>query len=519
LKTVRKPLVLVIMDGWGLSPRVEGNAIVRADTPNMDRYLAGYPHCTLVCSGEAVGLPEGQMGNSEVGHLNIGAGRVVYQEFTRINRAIRDKSFFENEVLLESVKYVKKHDSALHLMGLLSDGGVHSHINHLFALLDLAARENLNKVFVHAFLDGRDVPPANAKEYFTLLEAKLDELGFGAVATVMGRYYAMDRDRRWERVEQAYNAMVFGEGFQADTPFEAVDLGYGRGETDEFIQPTVITREGGKPVARVSDGDAIIFYNFRPDRARELTRAFIDEDFNGFVRRDGCPRVHFTCMTLYDKTIEAPVAFKPQTLDNTLGQVLSDNGIVQLRLAETEKYAHVTFFFNGGVEAPNPGEERILIPSPKVATYDLKPEMSAVEVTDTFLEQLDTGKFGVIIMNYANADMVGHTGVMDAAVSAVETVDRCLGRVVRAVLDKDGTVLITADHGNADEMIDEKGEVFTAHTTNPVPFLLIRRNVTGVFLRNGSLEDIAPTMLELLDIPKPREMTGKSLIQNASTIK
>ncbi|OPX89723.1 2,3-bisphosphoglycerate-independent phosphoglycerate mutase [Pelotomaculum sp. PtaB.Bin117] len=519
MKTNKKPLVLVIMDGWGLSSRVEGNAIARANTPNVDSCLANYPHCALVCSGEEVGLPEGQMGNSEVGHLNIGAGRVVYQEFTRINRAVRDKSFFENKILLESVKHVKKNGSALHLMGLLSDGGVHSHINHLFALLELAARENLNQVFVHAFLDGRDVPPANAKEYFTLLEAKFVELGFGAVATVMGRYYAMDRDRRWERVEQAYNAMVCGDGIQANSPFDAVDLGYGRGETDEFIRPTVIAREGGKLVAGVSDGDAIIFYNFRPDRARELTRAFIDEDFDGFARRDGYPKVHFTCMTLYDKTIKAPVAFEPQRLGNTLGQVFSDNGIVQLRLAETEKYAHVTFFFNGGVEAPNPGEERILIPSPKVATYDLKPEMSAVEVTDTFLEQLNTGKFDVIIMNYANADMVGHTGVMDAAVSAVETVDRCLGRVIPAVLEKNGTVLITADHGNADEMIDENGEVFTAHTTNPVPFLMIRRDATGVFLRDGSLEDIAPTMLELLNIPKPREMTGKSLMQNASTIK
>jgi len=507
------------MDGWGVGSRVEGNAIARANTPNMDSCLAGYPHCTLVCSGEAVGLPEGQMGNSEVGHLNIGAGRVVYQEFTRINRAVRDKSFFENEVLRESVKHVKEHGAALHLIGLLSDGGVHSHINHLLALLELAARENLRKVFVHAFLDGRDVPPANAKEYFTLLKAKLDELGFGAVATVTGRYYAMDRDRRWERVEQAYNAMVSGAGFRAETPFEAVDLGYGRGETDEFIRPTVITREDGRPVAGVSDGDAVIFYNFRPDRARELTRAFVDEDFDGFIRRGGCPKVHFTCMTLYDKTIAAPVAYKPQTLDNTLGQVLSDNGIVQLRLAETEKYAHVTFFFNGGVEAPNPGEERILIPSPQVATYDLKPEMSAIEVTDTFLKQLSTDKFGVIIMNYANADMVGHTGVMAAAVGAVETVDRCLGRVIPAVLEKNVTVLITADHGNADEMIDENGEVFTAHTTNPVPFLMIRRDAAGVSLRNGSLEDIAPTMLELLDIPKPREMTGRSLIQSASTIK
>ncbi|OPY55743.1 MAG: 2,3-bisphosphoglycerate-independent phosphoglycerate mutase [Pelotomaculum sp. PtaU1.Bin035] len=519
MNAVRKPLVLVVLDGWGLSSRVEGNAIAQANIPNMESYLDRYPNCTLVCSGEEVGLPEGQMGNSEVGHLNIGAGRVVYQEFTRINRAIKDGSFFRNEVLLEAVNNSKEHNSSLHLIGLLSDGGVHSHINHLFALLDLAARENLSRVFVHAFLDGRDVPPANAKEYFDLLECKLNMLGFGEVATVMGRYYAMDRDSRWDRVEQAYEVMVLGEGYQADTPFEAVNLGYSRQETDEFIRPTVVRRGNSGPVARISDGDSVVFYNFRPDRARELTRSFVDENFNGFVRRYGRPKVHFTCMTQYDKIIEAPIAFRPQILHKTLGQVLSNNGISQLRLAETEKYAHVTFFFNGGVESPNQSEERILIPSPKVATYDQKPEMSAVEVTDTFLEQLESGRFGVIIMNYANADMVGHTGDMAAAVSAVETVDQCLGRVVRAILKIDGTALITADHGNADEMLDEEGNVFTAHTTNPVPFIMIRRDVTGIVLRDGSLEDIAPTMLQLLNIPKPEEMTGESLIQNGITIK
>lgn len=507
-----KPLVLVIMDGWGLGVETVSNAIACADTPNMDSYLAGYPHCALVCSGEAVGLPEGQMGNSEVGHLNIGAGRVVYQEFTRINRAIRDKDFFTNKALLESVEYVKKRGSALHLFGLLSDGGVHSHIEHLFALLELAARENLDRVFVHAFLDGRDVPPANAKEYLARLEAKMDALGCGAVATVAGRYYAMDRDQRWERVEQAYNAIVFGKGLSAGSSIEAVELGYARNETDEFIRPTVIMRQSGEPVAHIADGDAVIFYNFRPDRARELTRVFTDK-FDGFVRSHEHPRVKFTCMTLYDKTIKVPVAFTPQSLENTLGQVLSRQGITQLRIAETEKYAHVTFFFNGGVEAPNPDEERILIPSSKVATYDLQPEMSAEQVTDMFLEQLAADKFGVIIMNYANVDMVGHTGVMEAAVKAVNTVDHCLGRVVPAVLAKDGVVLITADHGNADEMIDEKGEVLTAHTTNPVPFLLLRRDVQGVSLRDGSLQDIAPTMLKLLGIPIPREMTGKSLIR------
>ncbi|MDD3654791.1 MAG: 2,3-bisphosphoglycerate-independent phosphoglycerate mutase [Desulfotomaculaceae bacterium] len=509
-----KPLVLVIMDGWGHSDRSEGNAVAQAITPNINKYLSRYPHCTLVCSGEEVGLPEGQMGNSEVGHLNIGAGRVVYQELTKINRAVRDGSFFTNETLLKAVDRAKKQNTALHLMGLFSDGGVHSHINHLFALLDLAARENLSRVFIHAFLDGRDVPPANAKEYFTLLEQKLNKLGFGAVATVMGRYYAMDRDRRWERVEQAYRAMVLGEGFQADSALEAVDQGYGRKETDEFIQPTVLKQDSGEPVAKISNGDSIIFFNFRPDRARELTRAFVDNEFSGFNRPADRPEVSFTCMTLYDKTIAAPVAFQPQTLNNSLGQMLGASGITQLRLAETEKYAHVTFFFNGGVELPNPGEERILIPSPKVATYDLKPEMSAWEVTDTFLEQLALNKYRVIIMNYANADMVGHTGVMTAAVQAVETVDSCLGRVVPAVLQAGGTVLITADHGNAEEMLDEQGEIYTAHTTNPVPFIMICHAIKGINLRNGSLEDIAPTILQLLHIPKPKEMTGNSLIEN-----
>lgn len=518
LNESEKPLVLVIMDGWGLSARSEGNAVARARTPNIDNYLSRYPHCTLFCSGEKVGLPEGQMGNSEVGHLNIGAGRVVYQELTRINRAVRDGSFFKNETLLKAVGQAKKRNTALHLIGLLSDGGVHSHINHLFALLDLAARKNLSRVFIHAFLDGRDVPPANAKEYFKLLEQKLNKLGLGAVATVMGRYYAMDRDRRWERVEQAYRAMVLGEGFRADSAFDAIAQGYSRKETDEFIQPTVLRRDHDEPVVKISNGDSIIFFNFRPDRARELTRAFVDVEFSGFSRPADRPEVSFTCMTLYDKTIEAPVAFQPQSLNNTLGQVLGANGIDQLRLAETEKYAHVTFFFNGGVEAPNQGEERILVPSPKVATYDQKPEMSALEVTDIFLEQLALNKFQVIIMNYANADMVGHTGDMAAAVLAVETVDRCLGQVVPAVLQAGGTVLITADHGNAEEMIDEQGEIFTAHTTNLVPFMMINA-MEGVALRDGSLEDIAPTMLQLLHIPKPKEMTGNSLIENDSRIK
>lgn len=506
------PLVLIVLDGWGLNPHAEGNAIAQANTPNMKSFVAGYPHSRLVSCGEAVGLPEGQMGNSEVGHLNIGAGRVVYQELTRITRDIRVGDFYKNEVLLNAVDYAKRNNAALHLIGLLSDGGVHSHISHLFALLDLAARENLRNVFVHAFLDGRDVPPVNAKEYFEPLRKKLAEMGFGAVATVMGRYYAMDRDQHWERIERAYNAMTFGEGIYAPDPMEAVDLGYSRGENDEFIQPTVIVRETGEPVAKISSNDAVVFFNFRPDRAREITRAFVDKEFSGFARRTGHPVVQFTCMTQYDVTIEAPAAFTPQTLHNTLGEVLSKNGISQLRLAETEKYAHVTFFFNGGVEKPNPGEERVLIPSPRVATYDQKPEMSAFEVTETFLKQLASGKFQVIIMNYANADMVGHTGDISAAKRAVEAVDSCLGRLVHAVLERGGTALITADHGNADQMKDACGLTCTSHSTNPVPFILIRGDTGGVALRNGSLQDIAPTVLELLGLPKPAEMTGESLI-------
>ena len=510
----KKPLVLVIMDGWGLNPQESGNAIAKAATPNMDSFAAKYPNTTLACSGEDVGLPDGQMGNSEVGHLNIGAGRRVYQEFTRISLAVRDKSIFQNKIITEAVDYVKKQGSALHLLGLLSDGGVHSHIDHLFALLELAAKEKLPRVYVHAFLDGRDVPPANAKEYFASLGAKTAELNCGEVASVMGRYYAMDRDKRWERVEKAYNAMVLGTGFYAANAMEAVDNGYSRGETDEFIQPTVITGPDGKPVARISQGDAVICFNFRPDRAREITRALVDKDFNGFTRGEGYPRVDYTCLTMYDATIEAKVAFPPQTIDDTLGQILGREGITQLRLAETEKYAHVTFFFNGGVEEPNPGEERILIPSPKVATYDLKPEMSAPEVTEVLLEQIEADKFGVIIVNYANTDMVGHTGVMDAAIKAANTVDGCLGRVSRAVLGKGGTLLITADHGNAEVMVGPDGKIHTAHTTNLVPFLLLRPDVRGMSLRSGSLQDIAPTILNLLGITKPEVMTGESLIAN-----
>ena len=511
MKIKHIPLVLIILDGWGLSPKVEGNAIAQARKQNMDFFLKNYPHTILSTSGEDVGLPAGQMGNSEVGHLNIGAGRIVYQEFTRVTRAVKEGSFFVNDKLLAAIDHVKKHDSALHLMGLLSDGGVHSHISHLFALLELARCHKLKNIYVHCFLDGRDVPPANALEYIRELKNKLAGLGAGKIATVMGRYYAMDRDHRWERTKRAYDAIVGGKGFPAGSAEEAIRESYQRRETDEFVQPTVIIDKDGEPVARVKDNDAVIFYNFRPDRARQLTRAFVDKEFLGFTRPLNHPRVHFTCLTLYDKTIRTPVAFPPHDLKNTLGEVLSVHGLKQLRLAETEKYAHVTFFFNGGVETPYPGEERLLVPSPQVATYDHKPEMSAPEVTEAFLERFASQKYQVIIMNYANADMVGHTGNLGAAVKAIEVVDQCLGKAAGAVLAKGGIVLITADHGNADEMLDEHGNTHTAHTTNPAPFILINQDLNSTHLQSGRLEDIAPTILSILGLPQPPEMTGKLL--------
>lgn len=513
MNNVKKPLALIVLDGWGLSKEVNGNAIAQANTPNIKKYLANYPNTTLACSGETVGLPEGQMGNSEVGHLNIGAGRVVYQDLTRITKSIKDGDFFENPEFLKAVQNVKEKNSALHLMGLLSDGGVHSHIRHLFALLKLAADQGLKKVFYHAILDGRDVPPSSAKAYMRALQAKMTELGVGQVATVSGRYYAMDRDRRWERIEPAYRAMVYAEGQQANSALEAIDVAYERGETDEFVKPTIVTDDNKQPLAKVAEGDSLIFINFRPDRARQITRAFVDEDFTGFDRGSARPKVHFVCMTVYDKTIEVPVAFPPKRLENTLGEWLSKQGLKQLRLAETEKYAHVTFFFNGGVEQPNPNEERVLIPSPKVATYDLKPEMSAFEVTDAFIDNLNKGIFDVIITNFANPDMVGHTGDLEATKIAIETVDQCIGKVITAMLEKGGTVLVTADHGNAEKMKDEKGGPFTAHTTDPVPFVLVGEQYKGAKLRDdGSLQDIAPTMLDILGLAKPSEMTGESLL-------
>jgi len=510
-----KPLVLVILDGWGISRAKNGNAIAQASTPQFDSLLKEYPSTILKACGEAVGLPERQMGNSEVGHLNIGAGRVVYQEFTRISKAIGDGDFFENEVLLDAIRSAKKKCKALHLMGLLSDGGVHSHIDHLFALLDLAGKEGLTRVYVHAFLDGRDVPPDNAMVYIKQLENKFKELKFGQVATVMGRYYAMDRDNRWERTGRAYRAMVAGEGVMTPSAAAAVHQSYEKRETDEFVQPTVIVNGRGKPLAPIEHEDSVIFYNFRADRARQITRAFVDREFKHFERPKGFLNPHFVCMTQYDKDIDVPVAFPPQNLVNTLGDVLAKHGVRQLRIAETEKYAHVTFFFNGGVEEPNEGEDRILVPSPKVPTYNLKPEMSAFEVTEKVIEAISGGSYDVIVVNFANPDMVGHTGIIEAAVKAVEAVDQCLGRIAGAVKERKGIMLVTADHGNAEVMLEVGGEPHTAHTNSDVPFILVsdERALKEKKLRKGgALKDIAPTILSLLNIPKPREMTGESLI-------
>ncbi len=505
--------MLLILDGWGLNEVIRGNAIARARTPNMDYYWHTYPATTLGAAGESVGLPEGQMGNSEVGHLNLGAGRIVYQDLTRINKAIQEGSFFKNQVLLEAMGTARQNNGSLHLLGLLSDGGVHSHLKQLYALLELAAQNHLQKVYVHGFLDGRDVAPANASKYIRALEEKMNIVGVGQIATIMGRYYAMDRDQRWERVELAYRALVYGQGEKAPSPLEALEKSYQRGETDEFVRPAVIVDQAGAPRARIKSGDAVIFYNFRPDRARQLTRAFVDEDFTRFGRGPGRPQVHFTCMARYDETIAAPVAFPPLELKNTLGEIIANLGLKQLRIAETEKYAHVTFFFSGGKETPYAGEERRLIPSPQVPTYDLQPEMSARQVTAAVLEELEKG-YHLIVLNYANPDMVGHTGIMKAAVQAVEVVDECMGRVVSGVLGAGGAVLITADHGNAEQMMDlETGKPFTAHTTNPVPLILVSPTGKGLGLKGGGrLADIAPTILELLGIEPPGEMTGSSLL-------
>ena len=502
---MKKPLVLMILDGFGIAP-TEGNAIAAANKPNLDKIFAENPHTQIGASGMDVGLPDGQMGNSEVGHTNIGAGRIVYQELTRITKSAQDGDMDKNEALLKAMENAKDNGKALHLMGLLSDGGVHSHNTHLYALLEMAKRVGVEKVFVHCFMDGRDVPPSSGKDYVKELMDKLEEIGVGKIATVMGRYYAMDRDNRWERVEKAYAAMVYGEGEQAECPLCAMQNSYDKEVTDEFVVPTVV--KGAEPI---SQGDSVIFYNFRPDRAREITRTLVDPDFTGFERKKGFFPLTYVCMTQYDATMpNVEVAYKPESLVNTFGEYISNKGLTQLRIAETEKYAHVTFFFNGGVEKQYPGEDRILVKSPAVATYDLQPEMSAYEVTDKMVEAVKSGKYDALILNYANCDMVGHTGVFEAAVKAVEAVDTCVGRVVEAVKEMGGCVLLTADHGNADKMVDDDGTPFTAHTANPVPFCVI--NHPCQLREGGRLADIAPTMLKVLGLEQPAEMTGESII-------
>ena len=503
---MKKPLMLMIMDGFGFAP-AEGNAIKAANTPNLDKLFSENPLTQIGASGMDVGLPDGQMGNSEVGHTNIGAGRVVYQELTRITKSIQDGDFFENPALLDAVNNALNNGKALHLIGLLSDGGVHSHITHLFALLKMAKEQGLSKVYVHCFLDGRDVPPSSGKHYVEQLQAKIQQLGIGEIATVMGRYYAMDRDKRWDRVQRAYDAIACGEGpFEADAA-EAVQKSYDAGVTDEFVEPVVCAKN-----AQVRDNDSIIFFNFRPDRAREITRCFVDEDFTDVARKTGFLSVDFICTTEYDATLpNVTVAYPHQKLVNTFGEYISNLGLTQLRIAETEKYAHVTFFFNGGVEQVFPGEDRCLIPSPKVATYDLQPEMSAYQVTEEAVKRIESGAYDVIILNFANCDMVGHTGVYEAACKAVSTVDECVNRVVEATSKMGGVSLITADHGNAERMIDDDGEPFTAHTTNLVPFYIVGASAQ---LRDGRLADIAPTMLDLMGLEKPAEMDGQTLILN-----
>lgn len=510
---MKKPVVLCIMDGFGYNPSDYGNAIRAAKTPRLDEIFNNNPMTYIGASGMDVGLPDGQMGNSEVGHTNIGAGRVVYQELTRITKSIQDGDFFTNDAFIKAVENCKKNNSALHLIGLLSDGGVHSHNTHLYALIELAKKNGLDKVYVHCLLDGRDVPPTSGVEYIEELENKMSETGAGKIATVMGRFYAMDRDNMWDRVGMAYNAMVNREGIEADDALTAVKKSYetidgdGKHLTDEFVMPTVV--KGGAPIA---SGDSVIFFNFRPDRAREITRTFVDPDFTGFERKEFFP-LYYVCMTQYDAEMpNVDIAFKPEALTNTMGEYLSKLNKTQLRIAETQKYAHVTFFFNGGEEKTYPGEDRILIDSPKISTFDLKPEMSAYEVCDAACEQILSGKYDVVILNYANCDMVGHTGIFDAAVKAVEAVDECVGRLTDAVMKMDGVILITADHGNADKMYEDDGSPFTAHTTNPVPLAVVGKDCK-LKQSGGRLCDLSPTMLDIMGLDQPKEMTGVSLIE------
>lgn len=508
---MKKPLVLIIRDGWGISESTEGNAIVPQNTPCFEETLKNHPWAKMGCSGEAVGLPDGQMGNSEVGHLNIGAGRVVYQDFTRINKAIKDGSILENEVFNKAIDNAIAKDGALHLMGLLSDGGVHSHVDHALALVKMAKDKGLTKIYIHCFLDGRDTPPQSGIDYMADLESKLKAVDAGKIISVMGRYYAMDRDNRWERVEKAYTAMVDRKGDKFEDALTAVQTSYDNGKNDEFMLPAVI---GDDASYAVSDNDSLIFFNFRGDRAREITRCFIDKDFNGFARAKAV-YPYFVCMAEYDETFAADIAFPPLKLENILTQVLAENGKKQLRIAETEKYAHVTFFFSGGVEKVVENEDRFLVDSPKVATYDLQPEMSAYEVTENLIKKINEDVYDVIIVNYANADMVGHTGVLEAAVSAIKVVDECVDKVVKEVLKKDGTALITADHGNSEKMTEEDGKIFTAHTTGDVHFAVVSNTYTkeNTEVKEGILADIAPTMLDILDIKQPAEMTGQSLLK------
>ena len=505
-----KPIMLMILDGFGINEKSDGNAVKQANTPNIDKLMKKYQTTKIYTSGLKVGLPDGQMGNSEVGHTNIGAGRIVYQELTKITKSIEDGDFFAIPEFIEAIENCKKYNSKLHILGLVSDGGVHSHIRHLYGLLEMAKRRDFENVYVHCFLDGRDTPPASAEGYITDLEEKMKEKGIGKIASISGRYYAMDRDKRWERVKKCYDALVKGEGNKSASATIAIENSYQKEVFDEFVEPTVICN-GETPIATIGEHDSVIFFNFRPDRAREITRAIVDPKFDGFETKK--METYFVCFTNYDETMpNVKIAFKKEPLVNTFGEVVSKKGLKQLRIAETEKYAHVTFFFNGGEEKQYPGEDRILVPSPKVATYDLQPEMSAREVTEKVIEAINLDKYNAIILNYANPDMVGHTGSLEAAVKAVETIDGCVARVVEAIEKQNGILIITADHGNAEQMVDYKtGEPQTAHTTNPVPLILV--GLEGIKLKEGKLADLAPTMLDIMGLEKPEEMTGESLIE------
>ena len=507
----KKVTMLMILDGFGINENKVANAVAIANTPNIDKLMKTCPTTKMYTSGLNVGLPDGQMGNSEVGHTNIGAGRIVYQELTRITKSIEDGDFFSNPELVEAIENCKKHNSKLHILGLLSDGGVHSHNRHLYAILELAKRKDFENVYVHCFMDGRDTPPASGESYISELEEKMKEKGIGQIASISGRFYSMDRDKRWERVKLAYDALVKGEGEKANSAISAIEESYQKEIFDEFVKPTVITNKNGEPIAKIEDGDSIIFFNFRPDRAREITRSIVDKEFDGFETKD--LNTYFVCMTPYDETMpNVEVAYKKEEIKNTFGEYISHKGLKQLRIAETEKYAHVTFFFNGGEEKQYEGEDRILVPSPKVETYDLKPEMSAYEVTDKVVDAIKSEKYDAIILNFANPDMVGHTGSIDAAVKALEAIDECVNRVVNAINEVNGVLLITADHGNCEQMIDYKtGEPHTAHTTNPVPLILVSNN-ENYKVKSGKLADLAPTLLEILGIEKPAEMTGESIL-------